>query len=118
MTAPNAELAWRVLDHIDAHPESWDQGLWWCDTSGCFAGWTCTLSGERPIDGGYDIDHVPNGTSVPERAAQLLGFKDREDLDAAGEAVGDAWLFCGDNDREDLGKYVEAIFGPRPDAVA
>lgn len=48
MTTPNAELAYRVLDHIDAHPESWIQKTWWCGSGGCFAGWTAELSGEHP----------------------------------------------------------------------
>lgn len=114
MTAPNAELAYRVLDHIDAHPESWNQGAWWCGTSGCFAGWTCALSGETPAG-----DYV-DGVYVPERAAQLLGFDDRDHLDAVSDAAdgGEAWLFYSDNTREDLGRYVEAIFGPRPGATA
>ena len=119
MTTPNVELAYRVLDHIDANPGSWKQDKWWCGTGGCLAGWTCALSGETPNPGGWDLDRTPNGTHVPERAAQLLGFLDREDLDAAGEAAGkDAWLFYSENTREDLGQYVAAIFGPRPAVTA
>lgn len=35
-TKPNAELAYAVLDQIDAHPETWDQGDWDCGTTACF----------------------------------------------------------------------------------
>jgi len=108
-TKPNAELAYRVLDHIDANPKSWDQGVWWCGTSGCFAGWTCALSGEQP-----ERDYA-NGIYVPERAAQLLGFETRDDMDVVTDVAGEqSWLFSPDNTREDLGRMVAEIFGPRP----
>jgi len=124
VTAPNAELAYRVLDHIDAHPESWDQKRWWCGTSGCFAGWTVELSGEK-IDG---RNHVRVGSGefdvvhVGERAAQLLGFGGEGPLnDAARSALGgtdededdEFELFWASNTREDIGRIVEAVFGPR-----
>jgi hypothetical protein len=105
VTTPNAELAYKVLDHIDAHPESWDQGVWWCGSSGCYAGWTVALSGEAPT---LDVD-------IPQRAAQLLGFEDREEMDRITDDAGeDNWLFYSENTREDLGRLVVEIFGPRP----
>lgn len=127
MTAPNAALAYQVLDHIDAHPESWDQKRWWCGTSGCFAGWTVELSGEqingisqvRTGPGVFDVVHVG------ERAAQLLGFDGEAELDkAAWAALGkpdlesldadEFELFSALNTRSDLGRIVKAVFGPRP----
>lgn len=126
MTAPtpNATLAYRVLDHIDAHPDQWNQGLYIgpadCGTVACFAGWTCLLSGEKAayIDGrtGYStawlIGHEGEPQSVPDRAEQLLRAgrlvvhedEDEEDWD----------LFGPSNTREDLGWLVAEIFGPRP----
>jgi hypothetical protein len=123
MTTPNAELAYRVLDHIDAHPELWSQGLWWssaeCGTAGCFAGWAVKLSGG-------DMTTLPagltpsvtaglgdlNGELVPYAAAHLLGIPGLATEDFADD------LFSGDNTREDLGEIVEKLFGPRPVAVA
>ena len=128
MTAPtpNAELAWRVLDHIDAHPETWDQSWWFivtdCGTTGCFAGWTCVLSGDTPdTPGPIGALAIGEGSSMVElaqqggyrhaadRAAELLGF-------GANDARADE-LFGAGNTREDLGRLVAEIFGPRPDAV-
>lgn len=123
MSTPNAALAYLTLDHIDAHPESWDQRRWWCGTSGCFAGWTVTLSGKTVVLGGYvrigpgpdDIAHVS------QLAAQLLGFDDQWTLDETafdilGQPDDDEYaLFSSDNTREDLGRIVEAVFGPRPE---
>jgi hypothetical protein len=125
MTAPkpNAELAYRVLDHIDAHPEQHDQRVWIenrseCGTAACLAGWVCLLSGDRP-----DFDHeedeacevfLGKGDSampVAERAASLLGIPYDE-----WESFGNP-LFSQYNTREDLGRLVEEIFGPRPDVA-
>jgi hypothetical protein len=124
MAAPNAELAYRVLDYVTAHPEQWNQKKWWCGTSGCFAGWTINLSGEEVdrfgiVYVGGALEHIAN------RAAQLLGFEDEDELtDATVAAAGldDEYedppsLFASDNDREDLGRLVAGIFGPRPDGA-
>lgn len=127
MTTPNTVRAYVTLDHIDANPADWNQKTWWCGTSGCFAGWTVTLAGEK-IDsrgairvgpGQFDVVHI--GT----RAAQLLGFTGEAALnDVAWKALGepdpdsddsDEWeLFSALNTRDDLGRIVEAVFGPRP----
>lgn len=119
---PNAELAYAVLDQIDAHPEAWDQGTWWCETGGCFAGWACSLSGaemkrfpagspcpETVVTGG--LTEELNGRPVAWAAARLLGI----DWRAAGwDEAEDVELFEAGNSREDLGAYVTEMFGPRP----
>jgi hypothetical protein len=120
MTAPNAELAWRVLDQIDAHPETWNQRDWAsegsCGTAYCFAGWAALLAGheiawlsaEVALDGTLIADYVVDA-SAPE-GKQWVG-------DAAREALGIAdslSLFAGHNTREDLHRLVAEIFGPRP----
>jgi hypothetical protein len=116
MTAPNATLAYKVLDHIDAHPENWNQAHWWCGTSGCFAGWTVQLSGETP-----DEQQCIDGVHISHRAAQLLGFADEIAMNEFAYRLigtGGGWeLFCGGNDREDLGWIVKAMFGPRPEST-
>lgn len=122
-TQPNAELAYATLDQIDAHPELWSQDWWFtvtdCGTVGCFAGWACVLSGDKPTAGdrplcmvaiGDDVSFVqrPDGERLyaSDRALDLLGI---------GREVGRR-LFDGRNTREDLGRLVAEIFGPRPAA--
>jgi hypothetical protein len=122
-TKPNAELAYRVLDHIDANPEQWDQQVWIerrddCGTAACLAGWTVLLAGDKPdfvleeseacevVIGDHDT------MQIKERAAQLLGIP--FDLDAF---YGNP-LFNPYYTRKDLGRLVEEIFGPRPGGEA
>lgn len=141
MTRPNAELAYRVLDHIDAHPEQWDQGTYIakaeCGTVACFAGWTVLLSGEQPYFGRDDewaeTSYVSAGATVyvSELAEELLGVSrfvpdDVEDIDedscfespCSGCTHCGLDLFAGGNTRDELGRLVEVIFGPRPDVPA
>jgi hypothetical protein len=114
VSEPNAALAYRVLDHIDAHPEQWQQGQWIgeteCGTVACFAGWTVLLSGGH-LDDHDLVSDVPEvtGLHVSIAAFDLLGVDDEE---LAHRGVGD--LFNGGNTREDLGRLVAEIFGPRP----
>ncbi len=113
-TKPNAELAYRVLDHIDANPDSWDQGLWLkrtdCGTAGCFAGWACMLAGDEPSFRFIDslrtdfVEVDGDRVYVEDRAADRLGITPE---------LADA-LFHPANTREVLGDMVAEIFGPRP----
>ncbi len=118
---PNAELAYRVLDHIDAHPSEWNQTVWVlnegdCGTSACAAGWTCLLAGDQPrfhSDGDPEAEYVTPGGKrsrvyIPDRAAELLGMEPD-----GGEQTGYR-LFEPNNTRDDLGRLVAEIFGPRP----
>lgn len=117
---PNAALAYTVLDHIDAHPEQWDQGAWWkhneCGTAGCFAGWTVALS--KAQLGGWPVHPrvvvgKPEilGLLVDEAACKLLGIPNDIWDDRRGDVRS---LFHPDNDRDALGEGVLALFGPRP----
>jgi hypothetical protein len=106
---PNAELAYAVLDQIDAHPETWNQATWDCGTSACIAGWAVRLSGGRseerfPVT--VVVDGPPEivGLEVGEAAMVLLG----SDCLTADD------LFDSGNTRADLGRLVAEIFGPRP----
>jgi hypothetical protein len=123
MTAPNAELAYRVLDHIDAHPEQWDQGVYIgkveCGTVACFAGWTVLLSGLEPgwhrdssRESGYreTTNRTSTGESVSEAAEGLL--RASRYIDEGSDYERD--LFEQFNTREDLDRLVAEIFGPRP----
>lgn len=119
MTSPNATLAYAVLDQIDARPDLWNQHEW-CGTAMCFAGWAVELSGARANGNGMIGD-----LHVADLAARLLGFEDEIEINEAGrEATYPDGLPDGDHDeyelfsacnkREDLGRLVAAIFGPRP----
>lgn len=121
---PNAELAYRVLDQIDADPKSWDQSEWYreegCGTVACFAGWAVkfggydiALSEEQPALFGIPahrfgryVHGVAGRRSFPYVAAEIL----RIDIEQADD------LFDGSNTRENLGLLVAEIFGPRPHA--
>jgi len=121
---PDAALAYRVLDHIDANPGLHDPRVWIerrgeCGTAACMAGWTCLLAGDRPYyrdgDGDPEAEYVVHagapelGDYIPVRAANLLGMK----LDGGYTLTGYR-LFEPHNTREDLGRLVAEIFGPRP----
>jgi hypothetical protein len=121
MTAPNAELAYKVLDHIDTNPEQWNQTDWItkgdgedCGTAGCFAGWACMLSGWKP----YFVDQYRTRTGLV-----MIGGRDSMIAERAPDLLGISYtqaddLFHEDNTREDLGRLVAEIFGPRPDVTA
>lgn len=120
MTAPtpNAELAYKVLDHIDAHPESWDQNIWDCGTAACFAGWAVRFSG-----GATHGDIVTDGPAelvgmhVELAAHAVLGIDEEKAWEPYERHTGD-WLFSPDLDREGLGKSIAEIFGPRPEPAS
>ncbi len=110
---PNAELAYKVLDHIDARPELWRQGIWLgeseCGTTACFAGWAVMLSGCEVDVAGEEVLTGPAeliGRHVGSAAEVLLGI---EDLDGDSPDPFDAILT-----RAELGRAVAEIFGPRP----
>ena len=81
----NEKLIECVLDHIETHPDEYNQNIWgWvadqgcdgemCGTQGCFAGWAVFLS--TPV--GEWKDQFGMGESspylIPERARKLLGL--------------------------------------------
>ena len=114
---PNADLAYQVLDHIDAHPNSWNQNTWLlthepeqlvtaasCGTVACFAGWTVLLAGNTATFDCVIEDYVVNDVAIPVQAQRLLGLNSSE-----AES-----LFHPDNSRAELGDIVAEAFGPRP----
>jgi hypothetical protein len=127
MTELNAVLAYQVLDHIEAHPEQWDQTNWArqvpeCGTAGCFAGWTVMLSGMTPLFresyGGRAMDVIDDRgyqVSVSEAATRLLGARYVYiDTDIYPDDDEEEDLFDESNDLDDLRRLVFEIFGPRP----
>ncbi len=124
---PNAELAYKVLDHIDTNPETWRQKVWAgkseCGTAACFAGWAVMLSGhtvEIAEDGGYESidgnrDITIAGVAAEELRIDGLVSPCRENHDSCtwSETYTDR-LFDASNTREELGELVLEFFGPRP----
>lgn len=133
MTAPtpNAELAYRILDHIDAHPEEWDQGVYIgktdCGTVACFAGRAILLSlPEADVDFQSSGRRLPRGMVLQESG----GVRDENGLLVSSRVMAERLLgvsslvreceedeedlFDQHNTREDLGRLVAEIFGPRP----
>lgn len=127
-TPEQIALAWRVMDHITAHPEKHDQNVWieqvsdqlddpedqTCGTAACFAGWATLLSGDKPLFEGYRVAGAVISTAtkrerrVANRAKELLGLTDTQ-ADC---------LFYGGNTRAELEELVIDYFGPRPERVS
>jgi hypothetical protein len=118
MTAPNAELAYKVLDYIEAHPERHDQNAWVgeggpvdataesvesCGTTACFGGWTVLLSG-LAIDIAAGVVLDGERLDVSTAAGKLLGLSEGQKEN----------LFFGADDLDDVRFEVAEIFGPRP----
>lgn len=52
---PNLPLLRKILEHIDTHPEEWDQSTFnpcgsVCNTAMCVGGWACVMSGMSADD--------------------------------------------------------------------
>jgi hypothetical protein len=104
----NVPLLLRTLEHIEAHPEEWNQEKWHCGSAYCFAGHAATLSGAVFVTTPGDPDpddtiHVLGpGDDKPHAvyyyAAGALG------LDPYGRAADR--LFDGSNTLDDLRRVV------------
>lgn len=119
MTEPNAELAYKTLDLINANPAHFDMERWVdahfpvglsdltaeaCGTTACFAGWAVALSGYK-VDGIGDVYNAEGfrvNYDIQGFAADLLGIETEEAED----------LFYVAND--EIAAAVEEYFGPRP----
>jgi hypothetical protein len=111
---PNAPLLLKTLHHIEAHPEEWNQEIWLCDTTACFAGRAALLDGAEPI-GRVDLLARPDDpqqhiyyfaddlrvVTVRDRARRILGLTKRQ----AGA------LFDSSNTLDDLRAEVYRLTG-------
>lgn len=52
---PNMELLDKVLGHIKANPETWNQADYRCGTTYCFAGHAALMSGWKPVGPDKDL---------------------------------------------------------------
>lgn len=104
----NVDLLTRTLAHIEAHPETWDQGTWRCGTTACFAGHAIALSGIPFADADHrqEPDSV-RGRDLPPAVAAALGAGPDDEIYApivAAELLG----IPGHFDREDEGHLFES----------
>ncbi len=61
---PNFVLLRYVLNHLEHHPDRWDQRYWFqprpgCGTTHCFAGWTVILAGYTLIGDTVAVSTIP-----------------------------------------------------------
>lgn len=88
----NVPLLRKTLEHIETNPQEWEQKVWHCGTSGCFAWHAAMLDGAEPVtsypDSSYVLateDDPPSDLSsyegvvhVAVRAARVLGLGDQD----------------------------------------
>jgi hypothetical protein len=110
-----------AIAHIEAHPETWVQGNYRCESGMCLAGWIGELTGARwaagpgdvglreyveaaPDELGSEIVLVANDENlvhVADRADLLLGFDGDVRFVVDGDG-GDHDLFDGHNDLAEI----------------
>lgn len=87
----NVDLANRVLEQIEAHPETHNQDEWRCLTGMCFAGWTVQLGGgdrwltDNTISEFSDLVVVPANTPHATAAADMLDLYEGVDDETLAE---------------------------------
>jgi hypothetical protein len=104
---PNVALLRKTLEHIENHPQEWNQGTWHCGTIACFAGhaviidggqfaddWRAPFVAERPDDPGDAFREFGCGAGqihIADRARHVLGLTQAEadDLFAAANTLDD-----------------------------
>lgn len=85
----------RVLTHIEQHPEEWDQAVWHCRTSHCFAGFSEIFGGHvPPLSEDLHED-------ICKRACAFLGIEANEEESGAYMPHWN-WLFHGDRTLDDF----------------
>lgn len=106
----NSDLLRRTIEHVEAHPDEWDQAHWAgdgadCGTTCCLAGWACRLSGLRidwdRQDGNGQAWWLTDGRLISTTAQQLLGLTDTQAME----------LFYEGNDLDDLRRLVALLAG-------
>jgi hypothetical protein len=105
---PNLDLLDRVMDHIDQHPEEWDQAAWFCGTAACFAGHAVLMDGWKIVHAFGDIEKDGKLDMADQVAQRLLGLPRRE----ANR------LFCASNTLDDLHSMVKQIHGAPDEALS
>jgi hypothetical protein len=98
---PNLDLLDAVMDHIDQHPEEWNQGAWFCGTAACFAGHSVLMNGWGVVYDWGMVEKDGERAGVERLARRLLGLTD-EQADR---------LFDPGNTLDDLHSMVKQLHG-------
>lgn len=125
---PNVPLLSKTMDHIEAHPEEWDQSMWatrknpQCGTIACFAGTSVLLADPDAkmlfiADGGYlDLEDGESIYVAPSSAALCVDGtgRTRRIDNYAKQLLGlnstqAANLFRGTNTMNHLRRYVAEL---------
>jgi hypothetical protein len=101
----NVALLKATLRYIELHPEEWEQSLWICETTACFAGTACLLMGGKRI---FRKGELSDDESV------RVGRKRRLVMEMAQEVLdlnsNDAsWLFNATNSLSELRRMVNEL---------
>lgn len=107
---PNIPLLRKTFEHIEAHPEEWNQGVWgsrWqsdsaCGTSFCFAGTAASINGNkiRWQSEGYDPRQSHIATIEVNEFPMHPKFAAQQILDIGGHEAD--VLFNSGNDLVDI----------------
>jgi hypothetical protein len=101
MKSPNLDLIDDVMDHIDTHPEEWDQERWFCGTAACFAGRAALMDGWEIVYGWGEIRKNGERRFAEGLAEDILGLS----YDQSQR------LFHPGNTLDDLHSMVKQIHG-------
>lgn len=86
----NVPLLRKTMEHIEQHPEEWDQSFWMseCGTKACFAGWACVFSGVEVVYS-WARCTTADGDSAGAAAQDALGltFEDADQLFEANNTM-------------------------------
>lgn len=79
----NVELLQKTLDTIKANPQHWNQKVWHCGTSHCFAGFAELIANNLSVETGYEQIRALKLNSKLEShtgryAEKLLGISDED----------------------------------------
>lgn len=107
MTELNVPLLSKVLEHVTAHPEEWDQANWAvqrdCGTTYCVAGWTVAMTG-------HDIDwheYDPNDNDVLPRGVHRSVYADVHAFGGYTDTTGGCRAYIPDVAQFELGLNYE-----------
>lgn len=112
----NVPLLQKALDHIEAHPEEWEQESWGvktpCGTRACLAGHITLIDEWAPVQYGMlygdwiEVERDGERMTVADAARISLGVSD-VDAYIGNEYIG--YLWAGSNTRADLWKIANVL---------
>lgn len=77
MPEANVPLLRKTLEHIQNHPDEWEQSIWHCGTKFCFAGHACILSGDRIYHPDGELETQYSEFVVSSEDGEIREIRDR-----------------------------------------